>query len=290
MDYPGSHGPPAPKETEDRGCEAKARCYFRKRSVLDFRPEHSSSPMSGNRLRISFAGSVDLNAECFEKVSSAKIARRRAIWPIPGGPNLSNGHRRIVKAHLNRPSGYARILDRFDQSTRCRTCSVDFVCNNCIGALFGWLDGGYFFNGCIKWKRTRIWLLYATAMFAACCCGGGRERRLRLVEGEALGEDGVITALEAFEHAGLERDAAVARAVGHPRGAAQQPLHLACPVFLLDVDQGLEFAQVMGIAESMEHSRHRIVGLPVVVHDRADDIRQQAAAPGADAIEGQRGS
>src|SRR6202165_6261128 len=93
---------------------------------------------------------------------------------------------------------------------------------------------------------------HATTMFAACFCGGGREWRLRLVEGEALGEDGVITALEAFDQAGLERDATVTRAVGHPRGAAQQSSHLACPVFLLDVDQSLEFAQVVSIAGGME--------------------------------------
>jgi hypothetical protein len=31
-------------------------------------------------------------------------------------------------------------------------------------------------------------------------------------------------------------------------GAAQQLVHLARPGFLLDVDQGFEFAQVMGIA------------------------------------------
>ena len=73
----------------------------------------------------------------------------------------------------------------------------------------------------------------ATAMFSACCCGGGRERRLRLVEGKALGEDGVITALEAFDQAGLEHDAAVARAVGHPRGAAR-PRSISKPLSELD--------------------------------------------------------
>ena len=37
------------------------------------------------------------------------------------------------------------------------------------------------------------------------------------MESEAFGEDGVITVLEAFDQAGLERDAAIA--VGHPTGA-----------------------------------------------------------------------
>jgi hypothetical protein len=63
----------------------------------------------------------------------------------------------------------------------------------------------------------------ATAMFSASLCGGGRERWLGLVEGKALGEDGVITALESFDQARLERDAAIACAVGHLTGAAQSP-------------------------------------------------------------------
>ena len=63
-------------------------------------------------------------------------------------------------------------------------------------------------------------------------------------------------------------------------GAAQQALHLARPVFLLDLDQRLEFAQVMGVAQGVQHALHRVVGLPVVMHDDADDVRQQAAALG----------
>jgi hypothetical protein len=31
-------------------------------------------------------------------------------------------------------------------------------------------------------------------------------------------------------------------------GATQQTLHLACPVFFLDLDQRLKFAQMMGVA------------------------------------------
>jgi hypothetical protein len=34
-------------------------------------------------------------------------------------------------------------------------------------------------------------------------------------------------------------------------------LHLACPVFLLDFDQSLEFAQVMGVAEGMKRGLSR---------------------------------
>jgi len=45
----------------------------------------------------------------------------------------------------------------------------------------------------------------------------------------------------------------------------------------------------MGVAQGMKHARHRVVGLPVVMHHNADHIGQQAAASGADAIEGEPG-
>ena len=79
------------------------------------------------------------------------------------------------------------------------------------------------------------------------------------------------------------------RRVGGVTGAAQQVLHVARPIFLFDVDQGFELAQMMGVAQGMKHVRHRVVGFPVIMHDDTDDLRQQAAASGADAIEGQPG-
>src|SRR6516165_2095257 len=42
--------------------------------------------------------------------------------------------------------------------------------------------------------------------------------------------------------------AALPREIGGMTGAAQHSLHLACPVFLLDLDQRLEFTQMVGIA------------------------------------------
>jgi hypothetical protein len=38
------------------------------------------------------------------------------------------------------------------------------------------------------------------------------------------------------------------REIGGMTGAAQHSLHLAGPVFLLDLDQRLEFTQMVGIA------------------------------------------
>ncbi len=57
---------------------------------------------------------------------------------------------------------------------------------------------------------------------------------------------------------------------------------------LLDFDERLQLAQVVRVAQRMPRARHRVTGLPVIVHDDADDVRQQAAAPGADAGEGRQ--
>ena len=78
---------------------------------------------------------------------------------------------------------------------------------------------------------------------------------------------------QTFDEPRLESDAALAGEVCQVTGAAQQALHLARPVFLLDVDEGLEFAQVMSIAQGVQHARDRVVGLPVVMHDGAIDRR-----------------
>src|SRR3954468_8675268 len=75
------------------------------------------------------------------------------------------------------------------------------------------------------------------------------KRRLVLVEREPLGDDDVIAAPELVDKAGVERHAP--GEMGGMTGAAQQALHPARPLFLLDVDQRLEFAQVMGVAQGM---------------------------------------
>jgi hypothetical protein len=45
---------------------------------------------------------------------------------------------------------------------------------------------------------------------------------------------------------------------------------------------------MMSIAQGVQHALHRVIGLPVIVNDDAGDIRQETAAPGTDAIEGQQ--
>jgi hypothetical protein len=68
-------------------------------------------------------------------------------------------------------------------------------------------------------------------------------------------------------------------------GAAQQALPLPRPVFFLDLDQRLQFAQMVCIAQRVQHASHRVVRFPVVMHDSAGHVRQQTAALSGDAVE-----
>src|SRR5258708_26909424 len=65
------------------------------------------------------------------------------------------------------------------------------------------------------------------------------------MEYQPFGQDGVVTTLEAFDEQRLQRNAPFSREIRRMRGAAQQPLHFARPVFLLDFHESLQFAQVM---------------------------------------------
>src|SRR4051812_16876450 len=71
---------------------------------------------------------------------------------------------------------------------------------------------------------------------------------------------------------------------GTPRSRARllawQARRSRRPVLLFDLDQRLQFPQLMRVAQRMPHAGHRVVRLPVVMHDNADDVRQQAAALG----------
>src|SRR5215210_9207774 len=77
-----------------------------------------------------------------------------------------------------------------------------------------------------------------TATVSGCDCGGD-QRRLCRVKRQALSEEGVVTSLNAGDQGRLERYAPVAREIGGVAGAAQQALHPARPVLLLDLDQRL---------------------------------------------------
>jgi hypothetical protein len=63
---------------------------------------------------------------------------------------------------------------------------------------------------------------------------GTTDGRLRFVEGDPLGHDGVVASLDAGNEASCKRHPALAGKVCRVAGAPQQDLHFARPVFLLD--------------------------------------------------------
>ena len=67
----------------------------------------------------------------------------------------------------------------------------------------------------------------------------------------------------------------------------QQTLHLARPVFLLDFNQRLKFAQVVRIAQRVQNALQGVVRLPVIVDDNTQDVFQQAAPFRGDAVKRQ---
>ena len=129
--------------------------------------------------------------------------------------------------------------------------------------------------------------LSTSSAFTRARCGV--ERWLGLVEGDALGDNGFKPALDSGDQARFQRAAPLARQIGGVAGPAQQALHRARPALLFDLDQGLEFAQVVGVAQRVQNALHRVIRLPVIVNDDPADAREQTAAPGRDPIGGQQG-
>src|SRR5208337_2060875 len=78
-----------------------------------------------------------------------------------------------------------------------------------------------------------------------------RQRRLRLVEGQPFGDDSVVTALETRDQARLQRKLPFSGESGRMTGAAQQALHFARPILLLDFDERFEFAKMVRVAQRM---------------------------------------
>jgi hypothetical protein len=60
--------------------------------------------------------------------------------------------------------------------------------------------------------------------------------------------------LTTFDQLRLHRNAPFSRSVRSVTGAAQQPLHLARPLLFLDLDESLQFAQMMGNAQGVQHA------------------------------------
>ena len=76
-----------------------------------------------------------------------------------------------------------------------------------------------------------------------------RERWLRLMKGERLGEDPIIGSSDPVEQRFGGRSCHCSGEMNDSIGARQEPVHAPGPVLFFDVDQGLKFAQVMGVAE-----------------------------------------
>ena len=100
---------------------------------------------------------------------------------------------------------------------------------------------------------------------------------LAFMERQAVRDNAVVTSFDQRDQARLERHTLLTCKIGRVACAAQQALHLACPVLFLDLDQRLQFPQMVRIAQRVQHAGHRVVRLPVVMHDNAGDLRQQAA-------------
>src|SRR4051812_7892662 len=92
-----------------------------------------------------------------------------------------------------------------------------------------------------------------TATVSGCDRGGG-QRGLRRMERQPLSDESVVTSLDAGDQGRLERHALVACEIGGVAGAAQQALHPARPILLLDLDQRLEFPQMVRVAQRVQHT------------------------------------
>ena len=102
--------------------------------------------------------------------------------------------------------------------------------------------------------------------------------------------DGVGAFDQGAENGGWQRRRALDS--GAPHGAVgleEKIAHLPGPLLLVDVDQGLEFAQVMGLAQRVpDAAGHRVIGLEVIVDDdAAAKALGQIAAFGRHPVRGQ---
>ena len=94
------------------------------------------------------------------------------------------------------------------------------------------------------------------------------------MEGHAYGENGIVTSLDQCDQRRLQRRASLACEICRVTGASQESLHFARPT-LSRSDESLQLAQVMGVAQGVQHAWHRVIGLPVIMDDDAGDIAKR---------------
>ena len=75
-----------------------------------------------------------------------------------------------------------------------------------------------------------------------------RQGRLRPVIGQPVRDDGIVAALDQRDHLRPERQVLRGCEVHRMASPAQQPLHPSRPIFLFDLDQRLQFAQMVRVA------------------------------------------
>ena len=93
------------------------------------------------------------------------------------------------------------------------------------------------------------------------------ERWLCLVEGDGVVEDAVPGPRDPGHQGGGHVAAVLTGEAGSPVCALKEAVHALCPVFLLDVDQGLEFAQAMGVAGTVARALEGEVGAVIVMDE-----------------------
>ena len=107
------------------------------------------------------------------------------------------------------------------------------------------------------------------------------ERRLCFVEGDGAVKDLIPGPRDPCHQGGGHVAVVLMGEAGGPVGASEQAMHAPGPVFLLDLDQGLEFAQVMSVAGAVAHALESEVAGVIVMDEDALEVLVDIAASGA---------
>jgi hypothetical protein len=88
------------------------------------------------------------------------------------------------------------------------------------------------------------------------------------MKGQPAPDDGVVAFDQGAQHGRRQEVRPLGAGVGHAGvGLDEKVAHLPRPLFLVDVDERLELAQVVGVAQRVAHAGQPIVGLEVVMDD-----------------------
>ena len=94
------------------------------------------------------------------------------------------------------------------------------------------------------------------------------ERRLVAMEGKAAPDDGVVAFDQGAQNEGRQRRRALGDSAAHGAvGLDEKIAHLSGPLLFVDVDQGFEFAQMMGVAQRVADGGQRVIGPEMIVDD-----------------------